>query len=103
MSDDVTTEVEITQDGARARVVATRNKHEVGELTLARSGAGSAWEANHTFVAPEARGEGVAGVMFEAMVGWLKARGERVIPTCSYVAKRFDQDGSPKELLAQAR
>lgn len=96
----VTTTIE--HDSSQAKIIAIINDEEVGELTL-RARTPQAWVANHTHVDPAARGEGVAGQMFDAMVEWARAHDFKIIPTCSYVVKKFEEEGAPTDLLADAR
>lgn len=96
---DITTAAEHT--GSSARITALRDGEEVGELTLYAEGPHT-WVANHTHVHASARGRGIAGIMFSRMVEWAREHDFRIIPTCSYVIKKFKEPDAPRGLLADA-
>lgn len=45
--------------------------------------------AYHTGVRPELEGQGIAGKLFDEMVGYARKNDYRVIPSCSYVLAKF--------------
>jgi predicted GNAT family acetyltransferase len=56
--------------------------------------------ADHTFVPPEMRGQGVAQVLVEALVADARERGFKIVPQCSYVAALFRRHPEWADLLA---
>jgi hypothetical protein len=54
----------------------------------------------HTFVPPELRGRQLAERLVKAGFAYARARGYRVIPTCSYVQRRVEQDPDLRALSA---
>ncbi len=50
---------------------------------------GEARIADHTFVPPEARGQGVAAALVEALVADAREQGFTIEPECSYVEAAF--------------
>jgi predicted GNAT family acetyltransferase len=50
---------------------------------------GSTRIANHTFVPPEARGQGIAQKLVEAIVADAREQGFTIEPACSYVYALF--------------
>ncbi len=53
-----------------------------------------------TFVPPEGRGQGVARRLTDEAVEYAKTKKLKVIPSCSYVQKYFDDRPELKDLLA---
>ena len=49
-------------------------------------------KAESTFTDPSMRGMGVASRLFEAFVDYARKGGYKIIPACSYVAARMDQE-----------
>lgn len=56
--------------------------------------------ADHTFVPPAMRGQGVAQVLVEALVADAREQGFRIVPQCSYVAALFRRHPEWADLLA---
>jgi len=56
--------------------------------------------ADHTFVPPAMRGQGVAQVLVEALVADARAQGFKIVPQCSYVAALFRRNPDWSDLLA---
>lgn len=56
--------------------------------------------ADHTFVPPEMRGQGVAQALVEALVADARKLGFRIVPQCSYVAAQFRRHPDWADLLA---
>jgi predicted GNAT family acetyltransferase len=54
---------------------------------------------NHTRVAREARGQGLAAKLYRAMVGHARAHGLKVTPTCNYVVKMFERFPEDRDIL----
>lgn len=61
---------------------------------------GDARDAEHTHVASDLRGRGVAAKLVEALVEDAKTQGFKIIPTCSYVASQFDDHPEWADLRA---
>jgi predicted GNAT family acetyltransferase len=56
-------------------------------------------EVNHTRVAREAQGQGLAGKLYRAMVAHARSRGLKITPTCSYVMRMFERHPEDRDLL----
>lgn len=54
---------------------------------------------NHTRVAREAQGKGLAGLLFRAMVDFAREEKLQVTPTCSYVAHKFANSPKDRDVL----
>ena len=94
-----TIQIKLHESEALARILAIRQGETIGALDLRKSRP-NWWEAYHTFVSPESRGSGVAGKMFDELVSWARENQYKIIPSCSYVEKKFDEPGAPVEVLA---
>lgn len=47
-------------------------------------------DAQHTIVKPEFGGQGLAGQLVDALVSDARNESKKIIPTCSYVQKKFE-------------
>ena len=56
--------------------------------------------ADHTFVPPAMRGQGVAQKLVEALVADAREQGFRIVPQCSYVEALFRRHPEWADLLA---
>ncbi|MDX1631608.1 MAG: GNAT family N-acetyltransferase [Thermoanaerobaculia bacterium] len=56
---------------------------------------------NHTFVSPEARGQGIAAQLVRAALDHAREEGLTVKPHCSYVASYMEDHPDDQDLLAQ--
>ena len=56
-------------------------------------------EVNHTRVAREARGRGLAAELYHEMVRYARAHGLKVRPTCTYVISMFERFPDDRDLL----
>lgn len=45
----------------------------------------AAWDLYHTFVPPEFRGRGIAGLLAEAAIQEAQKNGRKIVPSCSFV------------------
>lgn len=62
--------------------------------------AGDRMVFTHTLVPVELRGRGLAELLVRAGLGEAKARGRKVVPACSYVAKFIERHAEFQPLLA---
>ena len=56
--------------------------------------------ADHTFVPPDMRGQGVAQVLVEALIADAREQGFKIVPQCSYVEAQFRRHPEWADLLA---
>lgn len=61
---------------------------------------GDARDAEHTHVASDMRGRGIAAKLVEALISDAKQQGFKIIPTCSYVERQFDRHPEWADLRA---
>ncbi len=64
--------------------------------------AGNVRVATHTVVPRAVGGRGVAAQLFERLVADARRQGFTIVPQCSYVAKKFEQNPEWSDLRAQA-
>ena len=55
--------------------------------------------ADHTFVSEEARGQGIAKALLNALVSWARSEGLKIIPECEYVKKVMTNDAAYADVL----
>lgn len=56
--------------------------------------------ATHTIVPPEIGGRGIAGELVKALVADAREKGFKIVPQCSYVEKKFDENPEWSDLRA---
>lgn len=61
-----------------------------GKLTWVKRGGSRV--ADHTLVPPALRGQGIAMELVEALVADAREQGFKIVPACSYVAAKFDEN-----------
>ena len=76
--------IEVEHDEVRGRFVApVEGQEAVVEYTRPDD---RTMDIHRTFVPPEGRGKGLAGLLVRAALDHAMAEGYRVVPTCPYVA-----------------
>ncbi|AAU36964.1 MULTISPECIES: GNAT family N-acetyltransferase [Basfia] len=48
--------------------------------------------ANHTYVSDSLRGQGIADKLYQALIQLIKEKRLELIPSCSYIAKKWRRD-----------
>lgn len=56
---------------------------------------------DHTFVADELRGEGIAQKLVEHMANYARGKGKTIIPECPYVKKKMESASAYHDVLAK--
>jgi predicted GNAT family acetyltransferase len=78
------------QAGGGAYTMAIEGAHRPAILTWqARGEVGAIRLVDHTFTPPEARGQGIAMKLVEAIVADAREQGFRIAPQCPYVVHAF--------------
>lgn len=57
-------------------------------------------DADHTIVAPDMRGKGIAAKLVDALIHDAREEGFKIMPTCSYVAAQFERHPEWADLRA---
>lgn len=65
-----------------------------------RERAGDVVDLYSTFVPPEGRGEGVAARLVTVALDDLRAKGKKIVPSCSYVETYLDRHPEYRDLVA---
>lgn len=94
-----TTDVAFSESEAGGAFYIQRDGLRIAEMTFLHDGPSRAL-FDHTYVAPELRGHGVAGLLMRAAVEWARRNGIRMVPHCSYVRAAFARDPSIADVLA---
>ena len=50
------------------------------------------WNADHTFVDPALRGQGIALKLVDSLVELAVKEGKKILPTCPYVVRVFNEN-----------
>ncbi|MET1030630.1 GNAT family N-acetyltransferase [Domibacillus tundrae] len=79
-----------------------KDGQRVAEITYAPAGDGKI-NANHTYVANELRGGGVAGQLLDALADYAREENLKILPTCSYVVAKFSRGGKYDDVNALAK
>lgn len=58
-------------------------------------------DIQHTLVPPEARGKGMASILIQGSLDLIRARGEKVIPTCPFVYAYMSKHKETQDLLTE--
>jgi predicted GNAT family acetyltransferase len=58
--------------------------------------------ADHTFVPPEARGQGIAAELLDALIADARSEGFKIEPKCSYVIAAFRRHPEWADVLAKS-
>lgn len=76
------------------RIVVFSDGKEAGflEYTEEMRDGEKCWDACHTVTSPEFRGQGIAKVLVDELAKYAREEGVKVIPTCSYVQRKFSED-----------
>lgn len=53
---------------------------------------------NHTFTDPSLRGQGIAALLVDQVAQYAREEGYKVMPVCSYVVNKFDNDSQYADL-----
>jgi predicted GNAT family acetyltransferase len=57
--------------------------------------------ANHTYVDPSLRGQGIAKMLLETLVDFARKENKKIIPVCSYVKAEFERNKGYHDVIYQ--
>jgi predicted GNAT family acetyltransferase len=80
---------ETARDGNR--FVVKEGGEVVAEVTF-RPGGDNTLVIDHTFVAPEMRGQKLAEDLVKRVVGLARETGQKIVPACSYASAQFKRN-----------
>ncbi|MCC0043945.1 MAG: N-acetyltransferase [Brucellaceae bacterium] len=81
-------EIQFDQDGQRGKYSVVMPDGSESRLTFLRTGPGHII-ADHTFVPVPYREQGIAEAMVERLIADARANGDKITPTCWFVADEF--------------
>ena len=99
MPGDAAGDVEVERVEGTRRFEARLGGETVGYMSYERSADG-VLELTHTVVAPSARGQGVGEALVRAALDQIRESGERVIPSCPFVAEYLKEHPDDQALVA---
>lgn len=86
-------EIRFEESGDRGKYAILMPNGQESKVTFVRAGPGHVI-ADHTYVPPPYRNQGVAERLVEHFVGEMRAAGAKVTPTCWFVADEFARHGA---------
>lgn len=87
---DIASQIQFEETPKGGRYFIVMPNGELSRLTFVRAG-DKHIIADHTFVPPAYRGEGVAEAMVERLVADARAQNLKITATCWFVAEEFDR------------
>ncbi len=100
MSDNAAVTIKHREQGKGGRYVArVEGESALGYLEWEPRG-DSVRVATHTVVPKEIGGRGIAGQLVDRLIADAREEGFRIVPQCSYVAKKFDDNPEWADLKA---
>lgn len=97
--DQLTITEHTTDQGGEYRAQPQGSDH-IGKLTWRNQG-GDVRNANQTLVPREIGGQGVAAQLVKRLVADAREKGFTIVPSCSYVEKKFDENPEWNDLRAR--
>ena len=82
----------------RHRYVATIDGQEAGYLAYEQNG--SVRDLQHTVVQEEFGGRGIGSALIRFAIADIRGRGEKLIPTCSFVKRYLERHPDDADLVA---
>lgn len=75
------------------------NGQLLAEITYSQTDDENVVLADHTFVSPVLRGQGVAGKLLDHLVAEMKKEGKKIRAQCSYVVAKFEREPNKYDFI----
>ncbi|MFB4168563.1 GNAT family N-acetyltransferase [Virgibacillus sp. JSM 102003] len=85
--------------GGNKFFVGEDEQNPLGEITFEPSG-DNVLIIDHTYVADELRGQGMAGKLVDRVVRYAREEGKKIKPTCSYAKDKLEKTPEYHDVLA---
>ena len=89
--------INIVFESDKNRMAAYDGDKNIGECSFKVNG--NVWEANHTYVDSNYKGQGIAKKLLEELVKNAREQGVKILPVCSFVVKEFNNVKGYSDLL----
>ena len=96
----MTTEVTVRDNSDRSRLEAVLHDGRVAGYAHYRAGQ-PAYAFDHTVVADEFEGQGIGGMLAEAVVAYAREHGLRILPECSFLHAHLRRHPETHDVLAE--
>ncbi|AWX16314.1 GNAT family N-acetyltransferase [Mergibacter septicus] len=83
----INSEIQQFDDGKQGMFFIERSGKRLAELSYFYQDPDTI-NANHTFVAVELRGQGIADQLYQALLAWLAQHPKKLVAGCSYIAAK---------------
>jgi predicted GNAT family acetyltransferase len=90
--------IEHEDDGAKGAFFLQNDGRRLAEMTYSRTNP-SLIIIDHTDVDASLGGQGVGRKLLQALVGWVRSAGIKVIPLCPFAKAQFEKDASIRDVL----
>lgn len=91
-------QIEHQDSGAKGAFYVANEGRRLAEMTYSRTNA-TLVIVDHTDVDASLGGQGVGRALLEALVGWARTTGTKVMPLCPFAKAQFDKDPSLRDVL----
>ena len=93
--------IEHEDEGAKGVFFIQNDGRRLAEMTYSRTNA-SLIIIDHTDVDASLGGKGVGRKLLNALVGWVRGAGIKVVPLCPFAKAQFEKDASIRDVLVNS-
>lgn len=90
--------IEHEDEGAKGAFFVQNDGRRLAEMTYSRTNA-ALIIIDHTEVDASLGGQGVGRKLLNALVGWVRSEGIKVVPLCPFAKAQFEKDASIRDVL----